>query len=63
MGCDDFLAEKPTDPFTVGSNTNKWVAVDSFETLLSIDKLHDVTSKRQQAAKYKDFLTQPHEVM
>jgi hypothetical protein len=47
MGCDAFLAEKPTDPFTLGSTTYKWVGVDSFETSLSIDRLHDVTFKRQ----------------
>lgn len=52
MGCDAFLAEKPTNPFTVGSTTNKWVAVDSFDTLLCIDILQDVTSKIQQAAKF-----------
>jgi hypothetical protein len=47
MGCDAFLAEKPTEPFNMGSTANKWVAVDSFETSLSIDRLHDVTAKRQ----------------
>jgi hypothetical protein len=77
MGCDAFLAEKPTDSFTVGSTTNKWVAVDSFEASLtpilltwrigwapnnaskwqmgfnlafkglSIERLHDVASKRE----------------
>jgi hypothetical protein len=47
MGCDAFLAEKPTDRFTVGSTINKWVAVDSFEMLIGIDRLHDVTSKKQ----------------
>ena len=52
MGCDAFLAEKPTDRFTVGCTINKWVAADSFETLISIDRLHDVTSKKQQAAKF-----------
>jgi hypothetical protein len=47
MGCDAFLAEKSTDSFIVGSTTNKLMAVDSFETSLSIERLHDVTSKRQ----------------
>jgi hypothetical protein len=27
MGCDAFLAEKPTNPFTVETTTNKWVAL------------------------------------
>ena len=52
MVCDAILAVKPTDPFTVGFTTNKWVAGDSFETSLSIDRLHDVTSKREWAAKF-----------
>jgi len=47
MGCDAFLAEKPTYSFTVGSTINKWMTVDSFETSLSIERLYDVTSKRQ----------------
>jgi hypothetical protein len=38
MGCDAFPAEKPTEPFTVGSATRKWVAVASFETSLSTDQ-------------------------
>jgi hypothetical protein len=33
-------------PFTVSCTTNEPVAADSFGTSLSIERLHDVTSKR-----------------